>query len=412
MSRRIKVLNAESASTYESPAKELAAAWLSLSKQVVYRLDVTAIASPLSSSPLSYCVQDSVHRQPYHASCFFAQEARDTPSLVILEPRHLSDFVTAIADCGGDREIIFPLALQIAYKAQFINLRQFPSFWVPFLLELLSWRSLPVSSPRYQHLFGALLEAYIQKCMTENPAPDPGLSLPPTVCRCHQCVSLSAFLQDPFVDSTRIIAAPAQESHIRYSLSQELCHFHGVQFGRDMTAALIIKKISNVGREELQSWAAGRDSAKAQLALLDVPQLRLLLGESYSLIMNAGYFFSVPHQPSVHGISVPVASYSHYAPNGVHTGQSDQSAHNEILTPSRVDVSPVCQNDSRLTASPPQGSSSPQHNSSEHSRFLQPLSTNRIMSPSAKEVDSKSSRPSTRGQKRKIELEIIDLTDL
>ena len=407
ISRRIKVLNAESASTYESPAKELSAVWLSLSRQVVHKLDITAIASPLS-----YYARDSVQMPPYQTGSV-APEARHAPSLVILEPRHLIDFVTATADCGGDREILFPLALQIASRAQIIHLRQFPSFWVPFLQELLRWRSLPVSSPRYQHLFGALLEAYMEKCVSENPAPGRELSLPPTTCQCYQCTLLNVFLQDPSKDTIRIIAGPAQESHIRRNLSLQPSHVQSLRFGRDPTPALIIGKISKVGPEKLESWTAARESVKAQLALLDVPQLRLLLGESYSLIINAEYFRSVSHPPPVHGRFVDHASDSQYAPHGVHTRQPPQPSHNDFPTPGRVDSSAVRQNDSRFTASTPQGSPNAQHKSSQPSRFLQSLSANHMMSPSAKQADSKSSRPSTwRGQKRKAEPEIIDLTDL
>ncbi len=408
ISRRVKVLNAEGASRYEKPATELAAVWLSLSKQVIRSLDITAIASPLS-----YYGRDSVHVPRDHAGSF-ADEVQDTPSLVIVEPRHLGDFVTAVADCGGDREIIFPLALQIAYKARFIHLRQLQSFWVPFLLELLSWRSLPVDSPPYQHLFGALLETYIEKCMSENPASGRELPLPPTACPCLQCASVNAFLQDPSMDTTRIVAAPDQEHHIRLNLSRQRPHVQGLRFQRDLTSALIIRKSAKVGPEKLSSWTAARDSAKAQLALLDGPQLKLLLGESYNLIIHAENFGSVPHETSVHGRFVSHASDSRDTPP--HRGrawQLPQSARSDILTPGRVDLSAVRQNDSRLTASTPQGSSDAQHNPMQLSRLLQPLSTNQMMSPSAQQVDTKSSSPSTRrGTKRKAEVEVIDLTDL
>jgi hypothetical protein len=181
------------------------------------------------------------------------------------------------------------LSSKIVAEAPRIPPEEFNRVWIPFLQDLvpaLEDNAIPFSTPRYQALFAAVLDAFLTKWVGKEPAKSTSLIRPTVRCGCHDCAPLNAFLASPNQRAGRFPMGKQRRQHLHNQLDAASvdCTHVTERFGNPQT--LVVTKTTRVADSARREWRARQ--AKADEAIRAFPDgaLRALLGAEYARIVN------------------------------------------------------------------------------------------------------------------------------
>jgi hypothetical protein len=191
----------------------------------------------------------------------------------------LADIISELLARNAD-SVLRRFALKIAADAGLIPPREFTSLWLPFLghlIKVLQKHRVPLSTPRYRHLFAAVLEAYFARCAGEMPR-----KWIPKVqaifCMCRICKLFNCFLRSNVQAASFISLSPSERDYAYahlgdYTYTNCRCYFT-IQDG-----VLTVTKMQEIDPRHGPAWQERTVKAHRELDKLDGPELRSILGE-------------------------------------------------------------------------------------------------------------------------------------
>ncbi|KAK4226207.1 hypothetical protein QBC38DRAFT_456527 [Podospora fimiseda] len=196
-----------------------------------------------------------------------------------IDAERLSSFVSDLfAENKVNDAILRRLFIKIVGAADLIKVSEFSSLWFPFLRKLigiLEKNRVPQSTPRYRHLFAALLESYLLRGVgTRPPCWNPQNVIP---CHCSLCATVNGFLQQPQVSTHSIGALNSVAiSHVQCFVAQFSvriqCEF------KFLNGNLTISKHPG-SQSAWVKWMDKKAMARAELDRFGPAKLKAILGD-------------------------------------------------------------------------------------------------------------------------------------
>ncbi|KAK4197178.1 hypothetical protein QBC40DRAFT_286118 [Triangularia verruculosa] len=196
-----------------------------------------------------------------------------------IDADRLSEFVFSLLDDKVHDNILRTFAVKTVADAGAIKTSQFSLLWFPFLQKL-SVRSTPLLSPRYRHMFSAILEAHFSKCVGSIPASSWVWSpnFPGVICGCRLCGTLKLFFESR-VKAIRISfpLQPCEVNHANmyYFTSTAMTH---CQFEWE-NGSLVAIKLLTPSNDAKDAWLIKAAKAKEALVPVNTPGVRAILGD-------------------------------------------------------------------------------------------------------------------------------------
>ncbi|KAL2024236.1 hypothetical protein VTK56DRAFT_9392 [Thermocarpiscus australiensis] len=198
-------------------------------------------------------------------------------------PQKLAVFVSDLLAGRVHDSLLARLALKIVADFGSIKPREFTSLWLPFLgqlVQVLKMHDVPLSTPRYRHLFAAILETYLARCVGPPPTQwNPRSRAVP--CKCQVCSQVNHFLSSSLRAASIAPLSQIEVDHVKHYVLPYANSLHCV-FTLD-DAAVDLRKGSLI---DWQVWATKNDKAVAELGKLDDSAFRIILGDDYSGIFK------------------------------------------------------------------------------------------------------------------------------
>ncbi|KAK2014117.1 2OG-Fe(II) oxygenase superfamily protein [Colletotrichum eremochloae] len=187
-------------------------------------------------------------------------------------------------------DLVMPLAMKLVGFAPKMQPADFNPLWIPFLQQLvtvLEKTMIPLTTPRYQQIFGAVLESYCdnyvgQKQVTQAPALHGDMHVHArSRCACHHCCTLNHFLENP----GEYVCRFSVDKRTRYHLHQQI-ERNAIQCSHETdrsvrTETLVVTKFREM---EERKYAEKQKEAAERFQEFDQTKLGLLLGEDYPAI--------------------------------------------------------------------------------------------------------------------------------
>ncbi|KAK1985924.1 2OG-Fe(II) oxygenase superfamily protein [Colletotrichum cereale] len=185
---------------------------------------------------------------------------------------------------------IMPLAMKLVSFAPKMQPDDFNPLWIPFLQQLITVlqnTKTPLTTPRYQQIYGAVLESYRDNYVGQKPSTQTsglhGGTLVQALsrCACLNCCRLNQFLQNP----GELVCRFSVDKRTRYHLHQEI-ERNGIQCSHETgrkggTDTLVVTKLREM---EVRKYAEKQKQAAKRFQEFDQTKLGLLLGEDYPTI--------------------------------------------------------------------------------------------------------------------------------
>ncbi|KAK4236409.1 hypothetical protein C8A03DRAFT_35684 [Achaetomium macrosporum] len=251
-------------------------------------------------------------------------------------------WVVQEVDCGRlglveiEKSVVTRFAFKIAADAALIKPEDFASFWLPFLghlLEVHEKRGIPLPTARYRHLFAAILEAYLARCVGSLPSVKWDPKFRKVFCACMICQLFNCFLKSSATAASFTSATPSDIYHIKKCLVPYGYKSHRCRFTME-DGVMVVRKCEEADEKSRQIWAAKVAKAKVELTKLKwKPALRTILRGDYSGIFD----FRPDQEPKQ---SSPVAIES-LAASGKETPPLD-AAEPPFFTPPRSPSHVAC----------------------------------------------------------------------
>ncbi|KAL2147160.1 hypothetical protein VTI28DRAFT_590 [Corynascus sepedonium] len=183
--------------------------------------------------------------------------------------------------------VMASLAYKIVADVALIPREEFTSLWLPFLdhlVKVLAECKVPLPTPRYRHLFAAILETYLTRCVGSLPyAWTPRFTS--VRCKCGVCRSFSRFLSSNVSAASFSSLSFSDVGHINATLIPSAWGDFRCQFQIE-GGVLIVRKIQEVDPGVQKCWTDNMEKANLNIGRLDGPVLREILGDEYSRIRN------------------------------------------------------------------------------------------------------------------------------
>lgn len=283
------------------PVPEALEVFRRLAKLMVEKFDVEEfpIAEEVSQEPPAKSA-----RYTDYQSSFGPPPADDQPTV---RPEVVAGFIEGLITTNSDA-IMMQLSFKILAQLPKISVVGFDELWLPFLESLvvvLGANSVALDTPRYQQLFGGVLEAYVDRFVGREPPPIPEADLrrPPLTCVCPDCAAISNFLQSPTQRTARFAGSHSYRSHVEKSLGRAgiPCCKDEMQ-GSSSPSYLLVMKTSETNDLDRREWAERCRKAQEKIRGLGDDKLRLLLAPSdFNGIMTLNHLRLVPVAAPVPG---------------------------------------------------------------------------------------------------------------
>ncbi|KAK0637264.1 hypothetical protein B0T17DRAFT_613876 [Bombardia bombarda] len=187
------------------------------------------------------------------------------------------------------------LSKQIVSKVNSTPVTELTRLWITFLHALISTLDAalaPLSTPAYQQLASAILDAYLNKYLGKEPSDEwPGFRRERVSCRCENRSTLNAFLDSPTREEWHFSANLKYRKHVESQLEDSKSgRFTSTERWGSPHALVVVKGHANAGNGR-KAWGARLDWVQKQLARFDDFKLRQLLDVDYAKITGMGHLY-------------------------------------------------------------------------------------------------------------------------
>jgi len=262
-----------------------------LAKQAIEKLDI----SKIRSEQTAFAVSIKVSAQQKDA------ERADAPSSWQTQlrkeavcPSQLAGFISTLLSEPEYDNLLMRLAIKIVNDSDFLDKGEFIHFWLPFLRSLitvLEKHQIPLSTPRYHHIFAAILETYAFKCVGYEPDKYWLPASRTLTCCCNVCMLTGQFLASDFEAGKIQVHAPHEVEHVRIYLNSPNRASIRCTFEIDSNIVtpgwVVARKLPTYVDEQAHArWAAKVDVAKSEFTKFDSTKLQTILGNEYTKVLE------------------------------------------------------------------------------------------------------------------------------
>ncbi|KAM0435127.1 hypothetical protein ACHAPT_003216 [Fusarium lateritium] len=203
----------------------------------------------------------------------------------------LSTFLSGLtmADTEADN-LVASFISKLTTNCPRLQATELHSLWIPFLRKIhttLNFSDMSTSElERYRQLFTTFLKAYLDKYVGLEPVYDGNLTRPLVSCSCIDCEHLNDFLGDPTREVGRFTVNKQRRAHLHQKLTGARidCAHETERVGSPQTP--VVTKTFGQVEGQRQSWAARRTEATMELVRFKQENLKKLLGDEYTAIVN------------------------------------------------------------------------------------------------------------------------------
>ncbi|KAH8897996.1 hypothetical protein GQ53DRAFT_712511 [Thozetella sp. PMI_491] len=262
----------------EFPEPEAMIIWnkiasLGLKEMVVSRLvDVTAIGPPNPKRQRHLEPPTSITESPF-----------------VINPELLADVLRLFLTAGIENDLVELYTAKLTADANTIPGPAFQNIWLPLMyliIPILESNSIPLTTPRYQKLFRAMLTAYKVNFIGRQPVKETNFSRAPVPDCCSDCRALNVFLQDPRQKVERFTMGKTRRRHLEMKLWQWPSNFRTTTDQSGRTYTLVVQKVNEANDLERREWQGRRTQAVKMLRKFGQNKLKALLGDYYNRLYD------------------------------------------------------------------------------------------------------------------------------
>ncbi|KAK3694148.1 hypothetical protein B0T22DRAFT_62816 [Podospora appendiculata] len=265
-----------------------------LARQTISALDVSRLPS-INKSTVSHRLKQGV-ASVLVGPVASPRLASQAPLEATTEAQHIADFIDCLLAEKMDDILTLQSAFKIVGGAELINKREFVLFGYPSFacFRVFSKKhGVPLSTPRYRHIFAAILDSYILKLVGREPARDliPPAGQPPLSSFCSSycgysiCQYASRFLASPS-QSFALRASQQQMAHLSEHCSLSLKESLGFTFACEDDDRVVLRKPKPLTTgDSWGDWTQRKAKARRQISLIS-SKLPEILGEEYHGIIE------------------------------------------------------------------------------------------------------------------------------
>ncbi|EQB54196.1 hypothetical protein CGLO_06000 [Colletotrichum gloeosporioides Cg-14] len=223
-----------------------------------------------------------------------------------VHPDTLADFFSHLIKLSTppQDDLVVPLAIKLVGHAKHMQWNDFHPLWLPFLRELierLESHKVPLTTPRYRQIAGAILEAYRDTYLGEKPsteARDDNARVSP--CYRGDCDILNEFLRNGNKQQCRFSVSKPKRHHLHKQIENYGIRCSHVSDRSGPQDTLVVTKLDPAPGAK---WKAAREETAEQFQQFDQTKLGILLGEDYPRIAEALWERPTNLAPGSGGIS-------------------------------------------------------------------------------------------------------------
>ncbi|KAI8295865.1 Nicotinate catabolism cluster-specific transcription factor [Colletotrichum sp. SAR 10_98] len=275
-----------------------------------------------------------------------------------VHPDTLADFFSHLIKLSTppQEDLVVPLAIKLVGHAKHMKWNDFHPLWLPFLRELierLESHKVPLTTPRYRQIAGAILEAYRDTYLGEKPstqARDDNARVSP--CYCGDCDILNEFLRSGNKQQQRFTVSKPRRHHLHKQIENYGIRCSHVSDRSGPQDTLVVTKLDPAPGAK---WKAAREDTAEQFQQFDQTKLGILLGEDYPRIAEALWERPTNLAPGSGGISyMPALVQTHpQAPVQASYAPAQPPMHSTYAPPVQAPTYPPAQ--SQMPARAPGG---------------------------------------------------------
>ncbi|KAK0740117.1 hypothetical protein B0T18DRAFT_372929 [Schizothecium vesticola] len=173
------------------------------------------------------------------------------------------------------------LQAKIVADVNCIPAAEFRPLWIPCLhkiIHTLEANNISLSTPKYQQLARAILEAYINKYIGTEPSGDVDHRQKPVACSCQDCSGLNTFLTGN-EKVGRFSMGEKRRRHLENNLGYSRSGYTLNTESRGRPYTLVVTKGLDAGTRALQEWTNRHLEAQKDLSEFDREKMNVLLGD-------------------------------------------------------------------------------------------------------------------------------------
>lgn len=276
------------------PAESSMHLYRSLAKSFITKTDFTQAHSPATA-------EGEVAKKRAHATSSQPQRALSRQRAV--SHLALADFFSGIIEASTEGDDLVALLIsRLVQDASRLPAGEFHYLWLPLLHDMITTldsNGIALDTPPYQKLFVAILKAYIQRYVGQEPPRATSLARRGVPCPCRDCVSLNAFLTNPTQIIGRFPVGKDRRMHLHRALDMAGvgCTHLTERIGSPNT--LIVTKTLSPVEQRHQAWKARQAKAAEQIRDFEPEDLSLLLGPDYADLLNMAHLDASTEPPRV-----------------------------------------------------------------------------------------------------------------
>ncbi|KAJ5377333.1 uncharacterized protein N7496_004742 [Penicillium cataractarum] len=228
--------------------------------------------------------------RPAKLSPYWAPRTTPPPKSFVVTDKTLVDFISTLTRVFPDSDSIMGfLSRRICFRAPAIEASKFHLLWLPFLHSLGKFcetNSIPSSSPDYRQIFAAILKAYFNTYVGEEPTTDASFARSSVGCYCGDCTWLNEFLKDPSQTVCRFPMGKQRRQHLHNTLeaAQIDCTHETERVGSPHT--LVVTKTFRDHDKAVAEWKKRKAEATIKVHDFSKSELTVWLGEDYDRLMK------------------------------------------------------------------------------------------------------------------------------
>ncbi|KAF5013512.1 hypothetical protein FDECE_499 [Fusarium decemcellulare] len=272
------------------PMEQTRSVFLTLTGSTLVQADFAEVRSELSVQ-----VEVKRARLDYHQHC------TADPWTTLHSQTLLTFWPALIAMDTESDNLTTSLISKLVTDAPRFKAIEIETLWMPSLISLvpiLISNNIPLDTPCYQQLFSAVFKSYLDNVVGKEPSRTLNLSRSGVNCACSDCERVNDFLADATRETGHFAVNKKRRLHLHRSLDGAGVDCVHETNRSTIPNTLVVTKTNRHQARRLQEWTERRTFATKQFVRLDQEQLKLLLGEEYTAIVNMERVLATePRQP-------------------------------------------------------------------------------------------------------------------